>query len=287
VSKLPDETAIGRVELTVRDVGRSFDFYERTLGLEPLARDGAEATLGAGGEPLLVLHGDPDAPERPRRTTGLFHFAVLLPSRADLGGSLIRLAERRWPLGGASDHLVSEALYLSDPDGIGIEIYRDRPRSEWPRDDGTIRMATIPLDLDSVLAEAGGHRPAGGVPPGTRIGHVHLNVADLEASERFWCDIVGFDVTVRGYPGALFVSAGGYHHHLGLNTWNGPGAPPPPAGAIGLRRFSLEVPDGAAEARERLGAAGIDVEAREDGRVVARDPARIAVEIGGAARAER
>jgi catechol 2,3-dioxygenase len=280
VSKLPNETAIGRVELTVRDVGRSVDFYAGTLGLEPLARDGAEARLGAGGEPLLVLHGDPDAPERPRRTTGLFHFAVLVPSRADLAGSLIRLAERRWPLSGASDHLVSEALYLSDPDGIGIEIYRDRPRSEWPRDDGAIRMATIPLDLDSVIAEAGGNAPAGEVPPGTRIGHVHLNVADLDASERFWCDIVGFDVTVRGYPGALFVSAGGYHHHLGLNTWNGPGAPPPPGGAVGLHRFSLEVPDrAAAEARERLAAAGVEVEAGDGGRTVVRDPARIAVEI--------
>jgi len=281
VSKLPDETAIGRVELTVRDVGRSVDFYEGALGLEPLDRYGAEATLGAGGEPLLVLHGDPDAPDRPRRTTGLFHFAVLLPSRADLAGSLIRLAERRWPLSGASDHLVSEALYLSDPDGIGIEIYRDRPRSEWPRDDGTIRMATIPLDLDSVLADAGGEATAGAVPPGTRIGHVHLNVADLDASERFWCDIVGFDVTVRGYPGALFVSAGGYHHHVGLNTWNGPGAPPPPAGAVGMRRFRLEVPDdGAAAARERLAAVGIEIETREGG-FLARDPSAIAVELAG------
>ena len=283
MSKLPDETAIGQVELTVRDLGRSVDFYEGALGLEPLARNGSEATLGAGGEALLVLHGDPDAPQRPRATTGLFHFAILVPSRSDLAASLTRLAERRWPLSGASDHLVSEALYLSDPDGIGIEIYRDRPRSEWPREDGTIRMATIPLDLDSVLAEAGGRAPTGAVPAGTRIGHVHLNVADLDASERFWCDVVGFDVTVRGYPGALFVSAGGYHHHLGLNTWNGPGSPPPPEGAIGLRRFSLEVPDpAAAEARERLAAAGVEVEARNGAGVVARDPARIAVEIAGA-----
>jgi catechol 2,3-dioxygenase len=266
--------------LTVRDLDRSIDFYERTIGFEPLARDGAEATLGAGGKALVALHGAPRAPVRPRRTTGLFHFAILVPSRPELARSLIRLAERRWPLSGAADHLVSEALYLSDPDGIGIEIYRDRSREEWPRDDGTIRIRNHPLDFDSLLAEPrDGYAP---IAAATRIGHVHLNVADLDASERFWCDLVGFEVTVRAYPGALFVAAGGYHHHLGLNTWNGPGVPAPPEGAIGLRRFALEVPDGAAgEARGRLVAAGAEVDGGDEG-WVARDPAGIAVEVAEA-----
>ena len=280
MSKLPDDTAIGRVELIVRDLERSLDFYRSTIGLELLGRDGAEATLGADDVAILVLRGDRAALERPRGSAGLFHFAILVPSREELARSLIRLADHRWPLDGASDHLVSEALYLSDPDGIGIEIYRDRPRRDWPRDDGAVRMATIPLDLDSVLAEAG-DRAARSAPlaPGTRIGHVHLNVADLDASERFWCELVGFEVTVRGYPGALFVSAGGYHHHLGLNTWNGPGAPAPPDGAIGLRRFAIEAPSEAADrARERLLAADVAVEDGDAG-WRARDPAGIGLEV--------
>jgi catechol 2,3-dioxygenase len=281
VSKLPADTAIGPVELIVRDLERSLDFYEGTIGLQGLDRQGAEATLGAGGEAILVLRGDPDAPERARGTTGLFHFAILVPSREELARSLVRLAKQRWPLSGASDHLVSEALYLADPDGIGIEIYRDRPRQDWPRDGGEVRMATIPLDLDSLLAQSG-QRPgakAEALAPGTRIGHVHLNVADLDASERFWCDLVGFEVTVRSYPGALFVSAGGYHHHVGLNTWNGAGAPAPPEGAIGLRRFAIAVPeDAAGEARERLLAAGVAVEGG-DGAWRARDPAGTTVEL--------
>ncbi len=240
---LPGETAIGAVDLVVRDLDRSLGFYESTLGFERTGGNGGTAHLGTGGRTLLRLRGEPEAPPRPPRTTGLFHFAILLPSRPELGRSLMRLADRGWRLTGASDHLVSEALYLNDPDGIGIEIYRDRPRSEWPRQDGAIQMATLPLDLDAIAAEA----PAGAaldspLAAGTVIGHVHLNVADIPASEEFWCGEVGFDVMVRTYPGALFVSAGGYHHHLGLNTWNGPGAPPPPQGAIGLESFDVLVP---------------------------------------------
>jgi catechol 2,3-dioxygenase len=262
VGGLADDTAIGAVELVVRDLDRSVAFYERAIGFEAIERElDAEVVLGAGGRPVLVLRGEPEAPPRPPRTTGLFHFAILVPSRAELATSLRRLVDAGWRLTGASDHLVSEALYLDDPDGIGVEIYRDRPREEWPRDGETIRMATLPLDLDGVLSELPGE-PGGRLDPATRIGHVHLNVADIPASERFWCDEVGFDVTVRTYPGALFVSAGGYHHHLGLNTWNGPGAPPPPPGAIGLERFQVVAAEGASEVR--------------------RDPSGIEVEIVGA-----
>jgi catechol 2,3-dioxygenase len=245
VDPLPPETHIGAVALTVRDLDRSLDFYENTMGLRLLAREGDEAAIGADGRPLLELHADPEAPERPRHTTGLFHFAVLVPSRRDLARWLARVAERRWPLTGASDHLVSEAIYLNDPDGIGIEVYRDRPRSEWQRRGDEIAMATIPLDLDGVLGELGADAPEWkGMDPATVMGHVHLNVADIGDSERFYCDELGFDVIVRSYPGALFVSAGGYHHHLGLNVWNGQGVPAPPAGAVGLRHFEIVVPGG-------------------------------------------
>jgi catechol 2,3-dioxygenase len=281
VGALPDETEIGRVELVVRDLERSIAFYEGPVGLELLEREvDGEAVFGAGDRRLLVLRGEPEAPPRPPRTTGLFHFAILVPSRANLARALNRLVEHGWRLTGASDHLVSEALYLDDPDGIGIEIYRDRPRDEWPHEGGTIQMATLPLDLQGVMSELpGGGGAEGGMAAGTRVGHVHLNVADIGDSERFWSDGVGFDVTVRTYPGALFVSAGGYHHHLGLNTWNGPGAPPPPAGAIGLERFEIVTdPPAVAAAAERLRASGVEVD-DHDGAARARDPAGVAVEL--------
>jgi catechol 2,3-dioxygenase len=263
-------TGIGAVSLTVADIGRSREFYERVLGL--VAVD--ELLLGApGGRPFLELHGDPSARPLNHRATGLYHFAILVPTRAELARSLRRIAEARWPLHGASDHLVSEALYLSDPDGNGIEIYRDRPREQWPRRDGRVEMATSPLDLDGLLHDVSppGEQP---VPGETRIGHVHLQVADLAAAERFYSGVLGFDVTVRGYPGALFVSAGGYHHHIGLNTWHSAGAAPPPPGSVGLRSFEVLFPDGEAleETLERVQAAGVESE-RLDGGVLVRDPA--------------
>jgi catechol 2,3-dioxygenase len=230
-----------------------------------------DASLGAPDRPFLELHGDPAALPLNRRATGLFHFAILVPDRAHLARSLRRIAEARWPLSGASDHLVSEALYLSDPDGNGIEIYRDRPREEWPHRDGQLEMATLPLDLDSVLAESSDNSSS--MPAGTAVGHVHLQVSDLDEVERFYSGVLGFDVTVRGYPGALFVSAGGYHHHLGLNTWNSAGAAPPPPGSIGLRTFEVVLPDRAAfdDTLDRVRAAGIEGETADGGMLV-RDP---------------
>jgi catechol 2,3-dioxygenase len=240
-------TTVGPVALTVRDLGRVREFYERTVGLTTLADDGATATLAAGGRPLVELVADASAPPRPPRTTGLFHLAILVPDRAELARALRRLIDARGQLQGASDHLVSEALYLADPEGNGIEIYRDRPRDEWRREHGELAMATLPLDLDDVLAEMDpGAWDGAPIAAGTRIGHVHLNVADLDASERFYAGLLGLDVMVRGYPGALFLAAGGYHHHLGLNTWRGPGAPQPPPGALGLRTFELTLPDATA-----------------------------------------
>lgn len=265
-------TTVGRVTLTVRDLAAVRDFYERVVGLRTLdAREG-RALLGAGERVLVVLVEDRDAPPRPPRTTGLFHLAILVPDRAQLAHSLQRLIDSRWPLQGASDHLVSEALYLGDPEGNGIEIYRDRPRDEWRHDGDELRMATLPLDLNDLLTELDGGDPL--VPAATVIGHVHLNVADLAASERFYADLLGLGVTARGYPGALFMAAGDYHHHLGVNTWRGAGVPPPPTGALGLRSFELELPTAAAlaEAVARLGAGGADVTRAADSATV-RDPA--------------
>ena len=238
---LPGDAHIGQVSLTVTNLDRSIAFYRDVLGFREAGRDGAVATLGADDErPLLELHEHPNAIAKPRRSTGLYHFAILVPSRAALGRSLRRLIDQHWRLTGASDHLVSEALYLDDPDGLGVEIYRDRAREEWPRRNGQIAMATDPLDVEGVHDEPGADAPWTGLDRGTVIGHVHLHVPHLDTAEAFYCGRIGFEPMVRGYPGALFVAAGGYHHHLGLNTWTGIGAPPPPEHAVGLRSFTIE-----------------------------------------------
>ena len=267
-------TALGAVRLHVADLSRLRDFYERVIGLGTLdSRDGT-ARLGADdGAPLVELVERPDAAARPPGTTGLFHLAILVPSRPDLRRALERVASQGWPLSGASDHLVSEALYLADPEGNGIELYRDRPRDEWPHEQGSLRMATLPLDLEDLLGEAGGEASADQMPQGTRLGHVHLQVSDLAAAEAFYSGILGFEVTVRSYPGALFVSAGGYHHHIGLNTWAGEGAPPPPPRSRGLQRFEvLAASEGELEqVAERAEAARIDSE-RQDGELLLEDP---------------
>jgi catechol 2,3-dioxygenase len=289
---IPPDTSLGAVRLTVSDLARSRAFYEQALGLQSAAEQDAVTVLaGPDGNALVELHGDPSAPPLNHRATGLFHLAILVPSRGELARSLWRLAVRRWPLSGASDHLVSEALYLSDPDGNGIEIYHDRPRSEWPESDGRLQMATLPLDLDNLAGELSGSvgdfyaRSSSPSPllsepiaAGTRIGHVHLQVADLDEAEAFYSDVLGFEVTVRGYPGALFVSAGGYHHHIGLNVWNSAGAASPPLGAIGLREYEVRLPDEPTlEALAgRLRVTGCAVE-RVAGGLRVRDPAGNAV----------
>ncbi len=237
-------TTMGAVRLIVSDLERSRAFYEQALGLHSTDLDDGTIALRAGdGRPLVELLGDSSAPRLDPRATGLFHLAVLVPSRRDLAFALARLVEARWPLDGASDHLVSEALYLSDPDGNGIEIYRDRPREQWRRVDGQLQMATLPLDLNGIAAElAAFDTLQEQAPPGTRIGHTHLQVSELEQTEAFYAGVLGFDVMVRSYPGALFVSAGGYHHHVGLNTWHSAGSGPPPPGSVGLRSYEIQLP---------------------------------------------
>jgi catechol 2,3-dioxygenase len=267
---------MGAVRLTVGDLEGQRDFYRDAIGLTPLEPENGVVRLGANGDsqPIVELVGDPDAPPRPRGTSGLFHLAILVPTRADLARALQRVAEAGWRLTGASDHLGSEALYLSDPEGNGIELYRDRPREEWPVRDGVLQMDTLPLDLDGVLGELRREDAEAAMPAGTRIGHVHLNVGDLTAAEAFYSGALGFDVTVRGYPGALFVSAGGYHHHLGLNTWAGEGAPPAPAGSRGLDQYEIRLPGSAQLAAEedRLREAGFEPERAAD-RIRVTDPA--------------
>jgi catechol 2,3-dioxygenase len=240
-------TGVGAVRLRVADLDSLAAFYERAVGLRPLAREGDIAWLGAdGGPPLVELAAAPGAPPRPAASTGLFHLALLLPTRPDLARALRRVIGAGWRLTGASDHLVSEALYLNDPEGNGIELYRDRPREEWRSGpNGELEMATLPLDLDGVLAELGPGEPddAGSMPAGTRMGHVHLQVSSLDPVEGFYAGALELDVTVRSYPGALFLSAGGYHHHVGANIWQTRGAPPPPEGALGLEHWELALPD--------------------------------------------
>jgi catechol 2,3-dioxygenase len=276
------KTRIGAVHLTVSDLDQSVDFYKAHLGLSELSRDSGTAALGAGDQALLSLKESRNAP-RPRRTTGLYHFAILVPSRLHLARSLRHFADMGTRMQGFSDHSVSEALYLADPDGIGIEVYRDRPRDEWKWAGGRLAMTLDPLDVEGLLRDADAdHRASGhrwdGLAPGTTMGHVHLRVSFLEDTERFYREVLGFDLTQRYGDSALFLSAGGYHHHLAANVWAGVGAPRPPEGAIGLDYFEILLPDGSAlaEVSRRVRSAGIDATI-DDSRIETRDPSGNAI----------
>jgi catechol 2,3-dioxygenase len=218
--RLPSATRIGSVRLQVADLAQSLEYYERVLGFHVIEQSGSAATLGAHGstEPLVRLEerrGARTVP--PRGLLGLYHFAILVPDRASLGRFLAHLAELRLPAG-MSDHFVSEAIYLQDPDNLGIEVYADRPRSTWRHEGGQLVMATEHLDAEGVIRAGGGAKWVG-MPAGTTIGHVHLHVGDIERAAAFYHEALGLDKVVWSYPGALFLSAGGYHHHLGTNTW--------------------------------------------------------------------
>lgn len=218
--RLPARTRLGAVRLQVADLERSVRWYTQILGLERQEAGPGAVRLAAKGSAraLLELVERPGARSAPQRgRPGLFHFAVLLPDRSELGAFVRHLRDTEEPAG-ASDHLVSEALYLRDPDGLGVEVYADRPREEWGRQDGEVRMATHPLDLGRLVREAGEGRWTG-MPAGTTMGHIHLHVGDLEEAKAFYHAALGLDLMVWSYPGALFLAAGGYHHHLGLNTW--------------------------------------------------------------------
>lgn len=267
-------TTIGLARLTIADLSRSLAFYADILGLTPEHRPDGATMLRAGAHPLFILDERPAAQPRPPRSTGLYHAAILLPSRRDLARTLRRLAEARYPLTGASDHLVSEALYLDDPDGNGIEIYADRPRSAWPTAGDEVRMSVDPLDIDHLLTELD-DAPWAGLPVGTTLGHMHLHVDDLRTAEALYVNILGFTVMQRFGGSALFIAAGGYHHHIGLNTWAGVGAPPPPPNSIGLNYFIIHLPDAAAHAAvlDQVRAANYPHEINPEG-ILLQDPAR-------------
>lgn len=270
------ETKIGAVALTVRDLPRLLAFYQERLGLKLHRQEGSLAVLGAGREDLLFLFADPEASRPERRATGLYHFAILVPGRPQLALALNHLANTQTSLQGFSDHLVSEAIYLADPEGNGIEIYRDRPRDQWPRLNGQIQMATNPLDIQAILNELPADAPKEYVlDPGTTIGHIHLHVSTLPETELFYRDVLGMELMVRYGHNADFFSAGGYHHHIGANTWAGVGAPPPPKGAAGLRWYEISVPDETAltEVTGRLARAGISPTPHDRGMLVL-DPAQ-------------
>jgi catechol 2,3-dioxygenase len=267
---------IGRVALTVRDLDRVGAFYQEALGLQPIAGDADTLQLGAGGAVLLELRRDPDAPRASTREAGLFHTAFLLPSRADLGRWLTHAARNRLPIQGASDHLVSEAVYLADPEGNGVEIYADRPRAEWRWADGAIVMATEALDVQGVMASGGGE-PWRGAPAGATVGHVHLQVGAIPAADAFYGTLLGFDLMCR-YPGASFLGSGGYHHHFGANIWNSRGARMRPERATGLAEVEIVAADAAIVAAIAARAEGAALPAAP-GRLALRDPwgTRIAI----------
>lgn len=264
---LPPETRVGRVALRVADLERQVGFYEDVVGLETLERADGTATLGIDGSALLRLEARPDLDPRGRTETGLFHTAFRFPSRGALGDALGRV-EDHWRLTGASDHVVSEALYLDDPEGNGVELYRDRPKSAWTiHDDGRIEMDTLPLDRGPLREAAhDGDR----APAETTVGHVHLEVSDALATRDFYVDGVGLGLKTTYGRQAVFLAAGEYHHHIGANTWNGRTEP---GTGHGLDWFELIVPaEGTlTAARRRLGAAGAAPGDRETGFGVA-DP---------------
>ena len=261
-------TSIGLVTLRVANLERSRRFYEGILAFQPVEQTPGKVVLGdQAKQPLLELIEVPGAAPQPRRATGLYHVAILFPTRADLGRELLRVARAGLQVG-QGDHLVSEALYISDPDDNGLELYRDRPRSEWQWTNGMVQMATDPVDIRGLVAE--GERDAEPwevIPAGTRVGHIHLQVGDIQEARRFYSTVLGFDVTADlSAHGALFVSAGGYHHHIGLNTWHSRGAQPTPANAAGLQTYVIAIPsrEGLQEVKERLVAHQVPFEEQED-----------------------
>jgi len=261
------DTTMGYAHLTVSDLARSLAYYRDRIGLTLQQQEDDVAHLGVNGQELLRLTEKRGA-RLAQRVTGLYHFALRLPSRFDLACILSHLVSTETPLSGFADHDVSEAIYLSDPDGHGIEIYRDRPRHEWHYDGDQLRLTTERFDAEGVLAELrGANVNWHGLPDTTIMGHIHLHIADIQAAERFYVSTLGFDLIARYGPSAIFVSAGGYHHHLGLNTWAGRGAPPPPPESLSLNWYEIRLPNAAAlsEVTGRIDTAGLPYTENEEG----------------------
>ncbi len=272
---LPDDLRLGPVQISVTDLERSIPFYEESIGLQVQHRENGSAAMGTGGPDLVLLEEHADG--RPAgRHAGLYHYALLHPTREELARAAQRLLVTRTPISGASDHGISEAIYLPDPDGNGIELARDRGRERWGDLSDPTAIAPNPLDMADLLGMVEGEEPRERADPGLVVGHVHLHVGDVDRGLAFYRDVVGFDVMTH-FPSAAFVSAGGYHHHLAFNTWRGEGVPPAPPEAVGLRRWTVLLDDEALAAlRERVATAGLESKER-DGGLLLRDPWRNAV----------
>ena len=272
---LPQGTKIGAVALNVPDLSRAVDFYQNIIGLGLMEQSEGITTLGIDDHALVRLI-EKSGSRRYPNSPGLYHFAILLPDRFSLARLLYQLVERNYPLQGASDHGVSEALYLTDPFGNGIELYRDRPEEEWPREkDGTLGMVTKPLNLDRLLFELKGRlEPWVGIAPQTRIGHVHLQVSDIPVTVAFYTKIIGLELQQMYGSQAAFLSAGGYHHHVGVNTWHSLGAEAAPVGSAGLSYYELLIPgqDALDALISRVEGAGLRLTESNGGRLV-KDPA--------------
>lgn len=274
---LPDATSLGATHLIVADLDRAASWYATALGFHPMTRDAVTATLGDGSTAAVVLHEDPSA-RPPGREAGLYHVALLYPSREELARAAARLAQTRTPIQGASDHRTHEAIYLADADGNGLELAADRPRAAWPADLG-YSAGPAPLDFVDLMRTVEGEAPRETIAPGLRTGHLHLHVNDIDAALAFYRDGLGFDVTAH-LGTAVFMSAGGYHHHLAVNVWRGAGIPPAGPGTLGLHHWTVELPSAAdvEAARARLVREGVAVGEVEDG-LSATDPAGMTVHV--------
>ncbi|MEO8211391.1 MAG: VOC family protein [bacterium] len=245
MEKIPDNTKIQSIDLRVRDIKTSLNFYSEMLGMIEFERTDNISYLSANGNlPYIIkLVEDKNATVRMQGTTGLFHLALRLPNRKELARVFLRLFNNDVKFQGFSDHLVSEAIYLTDPDGNGVELYADRPRELWEWKIGEVKMDTLPLDLSKITNELDDRDTWNGIHPDTDLGHIHLNVSDLFQAEKIFNDIVGFNVTNSSYPGAKFFSAGGYHHHIGTNTWQTRKGITRKENSLGMDSFTIKLPD--------------------------------------------
>lgn len=263
---------VNQIRLKVADIERSIEFYTKIMGFNILNREGKEVILTADRINPIITIVEPEnvVPKLPRRT-GLYHFALLLPSRFHLGLFLKHIREEGYPIIGGSNHGVSEAIYLEDPDENGIEVYRDIDSREWKRNGNQINMVTDPLDYNGIVAETGGEK-WDGIPKETIIGHIHLHVGDLDEAKRFYCDGLGFDLVMKMANSALFISSVGYHHHIGLNIWNGRNVEPLPDNSVGMKYFTIIFPDVDTRKNTINNLRDLDYDVIEDNDIFVRDP---------------
>jgi catechol 2,3-dioxygenase len=274
--KIPDNTIIQSIDLSVSDLEKYIDFYSRLLGFKEISREDGNVYLSANGKPPYIISfaENKDGNHPSRNNTGLYHVAIKLPNRKELAKVFLRLFKNNTKFQGFSDHIVSEAIYLADPDGNGVELYIDKPKETWKWTLGQVEMDTLPLNLQVITNELGDNETvADGIHPDTKIGHIHLKVSDLNNAEKFYNHLLGFNVTNSSYPGALFLSAGGYHHHIGTNIWSSRNGTPPPVDSLGLKSFSIYIPEEKyiVEIEKNAKNYGIETAKYADGRIFLND----------------